>query len=68
MHDDTISNVVILGAGTMGLQIGLLSAISGFDVIIDFVEQGSLGIKTGKGFYTYPDPDFLKPEFMEGIR
>ncbi|RLE36100.1 MAG: 3-hydroxyacyl-CoA dehydrogenase [Acidobacteria bacterium] len=36
--------------------------------LIEFVEQGSLGIKTGKGFYTYPDPDFLKPEFMEGIR
>ncbi len=36
--------------------------------LIEFVEQGDLGIKTGKGFYTYPDPDFLKPEFMEGIR
>ena len=34
MQNDKISNILILGAGTMGLQIGLLSATSGFDVII----------------------------------
>ncbi len=33
-----------------------------------FVEKGDLGVKTGKGFYAYPDPAFLKPDFMEGIR
>ncbi len=32
-----------------------------------FVEKGDLGIKSGKGFYQYPDPAFLKPEFMKGI-
>lgn len=32
-----------------------------------YVDRGDLGIKTGKGFYTYPDPEFLKPEFLEGI-
>jgi 3-hydroxyacyl-CoA dehydrogenase len=31
------------------------------------IKQGHLGIKTGKGFYTYPDPGFRKPEFLQGI-
>jgi 3-hydroxybutyryl-CoA dehydrogenase len=30
------------------------------------VEKGDLGVKTGKGFYTYPDPEFSRPEFLEG--
>ncbi len=32
-----------------------------------FVKKGDLGTKTGKGFYQYPDPAFLKPDFMDGI-
>ncbi len=31
------------------------------------VDQGHLGIKTGRGFYTYPQPDFMAPDFMAGI-
>ncbi len=33
-----------------------------------FVEKGHIGIKSGRGFYDYPDPAFLKPDFMKGIR
>ena len=32
-----------------------------------YVDKGELGIKTGRGFYTYPQPEFLSPEFMAGI-
>ncbi|VEN72697.1 3-hydroxyacyl-CoA dehydrogenase [Candidatus Desulfarcum epimagneticum] len=32
------------------------------------VEKGELGVKSGQGFYRYPNPDFLNPDFMEGIR
>lgn len=32
------------------------------------VKKGELGMKTGKGFYQYPKPEFLNPTFMEGIR
>ena len=34
MHKNIINNVLILDAGTMGLQIGLLCAVQGFDVTL----------------------------------
>jgi 3-hydroxybutyryl-CoA dehydrogenase len=30
----------------------------------DMVDRGALGVKSGKGFYTYPDPEFLNPDFL----
>jgi 3-hydroxybutyryl-CoA dehydrogenase len=30
------------------------------------IEKGELGVKTGKGFYTYPDPAYLEPGFLKG--
>ena len=30
------------------------------------VEREELGLKTGKGFYTYPDPEFSRPDFLKG--
>lgn len=35
-------------------------------LLLDKIEKNELGIKTGKGFYTYPDPDFQKPEWLRG--
>ena len=30
----------------------------------DMIDRGELGVKSGKGFYTYPEPAFLRPDFL----
>jgi 3-hydroxybutyryl-CoA dehydrogenase len=30
------------------------------------IERKELGVKTGKGFYTYPNPEFGRPDFLKG--
>lgn len=30
-----------------------------------YVDRGELGVKSGKGFYTYPDPAFERPDFID---
>lgn len=37
-------------------------------LLADKVAKGELGIKSGKGFYTYPDPAFLAPDFVVRAR
>lgn len=32
----------------------------------EFIDKGWLGMKSGKGFYTWPDPAFLRPGFLTG--
>jgi 3-hydroxybutyryl-CoA dehydrogenase len=34
------------------------------DALLEMVKRGELGVKSGKGFYTYPDPEFLRPDFL----
>jgi enoyl-CoA hydratase / 3-hydroxyacyl-CoA dehydrogenase len=34
------------------------------ELLQPYVDRGDLGIKTGKGFYSYPDPAYGKPEFL----
>jgi 3-hydroxyacyl-CoA dehydrogenase len=30
------------------------------------IERKELGVKTGKGFYAYPNPEFGRPDFLKG--
>jgi len=32
----------------------------------DMIDRKELGMKTGKGFYTYPHPEYSRPEFLKG--
>jgi len=32
----------------------------------EMTEKGQLGVKTGRGFYTYPDPAFRQPGWLKG--
>ena len=34
------------------------------DALMKKIKNGELGVKSGKGFYTYPNPEFLKPDFL----
>jgi 3-hydroxybutyryl-CoA dehydrogenase len=36
------------------------------DALKAMVEQKLLGTKTGKGFYTYPNPEYSRPDFLNG--
>ena len=35
-------------------------------VLLDKIGRGELGVKTGKGFYSYPDPEFRDPGWLRG--
>jgi 3-hydroxybutyryl-CoA dehydrogenase len=37
------------------------------DFLRPYIESGNLGVKTGRGFYNYPDPEFIEPEFLAGV-
>ena len=35
-------------------------------VLEEKIARGELGVKTGRGFYTYPQPAWMKPGFLKG--
>jgi 3-hydroxybutyryl-CoA dehydrogenase len=35
------------------------------DALAEMIKRGELGVKSGKGFYTYPNPEFLKSDFLD---
>lgn len=57
-----IKKILIVGGGTMGQQIGFQCAAHGYN----YVDQGWLGVKSGRGFYTYPHPTYQNPDFVQG--
>jgi 3-hydroxybutyryl-CoA dehydrogenase len=34
------------------------------DALLEKIKKGELGVKTGKGFYTYPNPEVQDPDFL----
>jgi len=32
----------------------------------EYIDKGLLGVKAGKGFYTYPNPAYERPGFLTG--
>ncbi|MDZ7831138.1 MAG: 3-hydroxyacyl-CoA dehydrogenase [Desulfobacterales bacterium] len=40
-------------------------ALANAEFMKQYVDEGRLGAKTGQGFYTYPDPAYAQPGFLE---
>ena len=38
------------------------------DALKEKIEKGELGVKSGRGFYTYPHPEYLTPDFLNPSR
>ena len=34
----------------------------------DKIDRGELGVKSGRGFYTYPNPEYQRPDFLKPYR
>ena len=35
-------------------------------VLLEKIERGELGVKSGKGFYAYPNPSYMEPGWLHG--
>jgi len=64
MMDGVGLNVVLQVAEEEHRQSGSEEALKMADFVRPYIERGHLGMKTGQGFYTYPDPAWMKPEFL----
>jgi len=60
---DLISSQMNATGGSTHLET-LRAKIS--DYFEQFVKRGEFGMKTGKGFYSYPGPSYQQPDFLTG--
>lgn len=59
---NTAYNITMLGAQHTQDPFALKVA----DVLkTQFIDKGLLGVQTGQGFYTYPNPSFQHPDFLK---
>lgn len=58
---DTVWGITDLWARTLGDPQLRANA----DFVQPYVDRGELGVKTGRGFYSYPDPAYQRPGFVE---
>lgn len=35
------------------------------ELLKKMIDNGEIGVESGKGFYTYPNPDFKKADFLK---
>lgn len=65
---DAVGLDVVFSAGGEGSQgtspLAIFANVT--NVVKPYVERGELGVKTGKGFYNYPNPTFQQPDFLTG--
>jgi 3-hydroxybutyryl-CoA dehydrogenase len=57
---DTVYSITAYWAKTLGTE--QLKANAAF--LKEYVDRGDLGVKTGRGFYDYPDPAYAQPGFI----
>ena len=61
-----------VGIGTVHTVLSNLAAATGDEQHLKnaaylqehLIDQNRLGVKSGEGYYNYPDPDYQKPEFL----
>jgi 3-hydroxybutyryl-CoA dehydrogenase len=65
---DSVGLDVIYEAGNEAAQgVSPFTVFSNFsEVFKPYIDRGELGMKTGKGFYTYPNPAYIQPGFLKG--
>ncbi|HUA47573.1 MAG TPA: 3-hydroxyacyl-CoA dehydrogenase [Solirubrobacteraceae bacterium] len=47
-------------------QLGDEELVANAAFLKAYVDRGDVGVKSGRGFYTYPDPAYARPGFVEG--
>jgi 3-hydroxybutyryl-CoA dehydrogenase len=59
---DTVWHIVDYWAN----QLGDSQLRANADVLKEYIDKGWLGVKSGRGFYSYPDPAYASPDFLGG--